>query len=93
MHRSLLHNHYNGHGRYLRGAYSARERLGRVHGALPCCGLETFQGRDRETAEESLLFYLAHFAQVDAIVTSVNAVGFFADAGPLPLFVSSHVSI
>ncbi|TVY27728.1 DNA-directed RNA polymerase II subunit [Lachnellula hyalina] len=34
---------------------------------------------------------LAHFAQVDAIVTSVNAVGFFADAGPLPLFVSSHL--
>ena len=31
-------------------------------------------------------------AQVDAIVTSVNQVGFFADAGPLPLFVSAHVS-
>jgi DNA-directed RNA polymerase II subunit RPB7 len=31
--------------------------------------------------------------QVDAIVTSVNQVGFFADAGPLPLFVSAHVSI
>lgn len=30
--------------------------------------------------------------QVDAIVTSVNQVGFFADAGPLPLFVSAHVS-
>lgn len=29
---------------------------------------------------------------MDAIVTSVNAVGFFADAGPLPLFVSAHVS-
>ncbi|KAM0181850.1 hypothetical protein ACHAPC_004001 [Botrytis cinerea] len=28
---------------------------------------------------------------VDAIVTSVNAVGFFADAGPLPLFVSAHL--
>jgi len=28
---------------------------------------------------------------VDCIVTSVNQVGFFADAGPLPLFVSSHL--
>ncbi|POS87147.1 RNA polymerase ii subunit 7 [Erysiphe pulchra] len=28
---------------------------------------------------------------VDAIVTSVNHVGFFADAGPLPLFVSAHL--
>ncbi|SZF04876.1 unnamed protein product [Blumeria hordei] len=28
---------------------------------------------------------------VDAIVTSVNQVGFFADAGPLPLFVSAHL--
>ena len=38
------------------------------------------------------LLYLAHvFLQVDAIVTSVNQVGFFADAGPLPLFVSAHV--
>lgn len=33
-----------------------------------------------------------HILQVDAIVTSVNQVGFFADAGPLPLFVSAHVS-
>jgi DNA-directed RNA polymerase II subunit RPB7 len=31
--------------------------------------------------------------QVDAIVTSVNQVGFFADAGPLPLFVSAHVGL
>ncbi|KAM3077490.1 DNA-directed RNA polymerase II subunit [Clarireedia jacksonii] len=28
---------------------------------------------------------------VDAIVTSVNSMGFFADAGPLPLFVSAHL--
>ncbi|CZT13181.1 probable DNA-directed RNA polymerase II chain Rpb7 [Rhynchosporium graminicola] len=28
---------------------------------------------------------------VDAIVTSVNQVGFFAEAGPLPLFVSAHL--
>jgi len=28
---------------------------------------------------------------LDAIVTSVNQHGFFADAGPLPLFVSSHL--
>jgi DNA-directed RNA polymerase II subunit RPB7 len=29
---------------------------------------------------------------VDAIVTNVNKMGFFADVGPLSVFVSSHVS-
>jgi len=28
---------------------------------------------------------------VDAIVNSVNKMGFFADVGPLPVFVSNHV--
>lgn len=31
------------------------------------------------------------YAQVDAIVSSVNRHGFFANAGPLRLFVSEHV--
>jgi len=30
-------------------------------------------------------------SQVDAIVSSVNRMGVFADVGPLPVFVSSHV--
>lgn len=30
--------------------------------------------------------------QVDAIVSSVNQMGVFADVGPLPVFVSNHVS-
>lgn len=30
---------------------------------------------------------------MDAIVKSVNQMGFFCDAGPLPIFVSAHVSI
>lgn len=29
--------------------------------------------------------------QLDALVTSVNRQGFFADVGPLPVFVSNHV--
>lgn len=33
----------------------------------------------------------SHNLQVDAVVNSVNAMGFFAEAGPLPLFVSVHV--
>ena len=31
------------------------------------------------------------FLQVDAIVSSVNRMGVFADVGPLPVFVSNHV--
>lgn len=30
--------------------------------------------------------------QVDAIVSSVNRMGVFADVGPLPVFISNHVS-
>lgn len=30
---------------------------------------------------------------VDAVVTTVNKMGFFADVGPLSVFVSSHVSM
>jgi len=30
--------------------------------------------------------------QVDGIVANVNKMGFFADVGPLSVFVSSHVS-
>lgn len=36
-------------------------------------------------------FTEANAAQVDAIVYSVNPHGFFAQAGPLRLFVSAHV--
>ena len=51
------------------------------------------QGRDgKEQAAEVGHTGRSQIMQVDAIVTSVNQVGFFADAGPLPLFVSSHVS-
>jgi DNA-directed RNA polymerase subunit E'/Rpb7 len=31
--------------------------------------------------------------QIDAIVVSVNQHGFFAEAGPLRIFVSSHVGV
>ena len=31
--------------------------------------------------------------QVDAIVSSVNREGIFADVGPLPTFVSKHVRL
>ncbi len=31
------------------------------------------------------------YLQVDAIVSSVNRMGVFADVGPLPVFVSNHV--
>ena len=31
--------------------------------------------------------------QVDAVVNSVNPQGFFAEVGPLSVFVSSHVSV
>jgi DNA-directed RNA polymerase subunit E'/Rpb7 len=30
---------------------------------------------------------------VDAVVTNVNKMGFFADVGPLSVFVSTHVSL
>ena len=33
------------------------------------------------------------YAQVDAIVSSVNRMGVFADVGPLPVFVSNHVCL
>jgi DNA-directed RNA polymerase subunit E'/Rpb7 len=39
-----------------------------------------------------LIRWADDYLQVDAIVKSVNHMGFFADAGPLPIFVSSHVS-
>lgn len=31
--------------------------------------------------------------QVDAIATSINAHGVFAEVGPLPVFVSNHVCL
>ncbi len=33
------------------------------------------------------------YAQVDAIVSSVNRMGVFADVGPLPVFVSNQVCV
>ena len=43
----------------------------------------------REATLELILY--RNLVQVDAIVTSVNKMGFFASVGPLPLFVSSNV--
>lgn len=50
-----------------------------------------FKGETVRYAARNSWWTRTHGLQVDAIVTSVNQVGFFADAGPLPLFVSSHV--
>jgi hypothetical protein len=42
-------------------------------------------------SSDPLLAACVDHSQVDAIVYTVNAHGFFAQAGPLRLFVSSHV--
>lgn len=40
-----------------------------------------------------MLFQGLTFAQVDAVVASINPQGFFAQAGPLQVFVSAHVCV
>lgn len=50
-----------------------------------------FKGEAVRRSGTRVSFAQANSAQVDAIVYSVNPHGFFAQAGPLRLFVSAHV--
>lgn len=49
-------------------------------------------GRSRRTGRGRSGTNLS-YGQVDAIVSSVNRMGVFADVGPLPVFVSNHVCL
>lgn len=56
--------------------------------------METVQRRDGRALEVQVFFgdkVMLKYVQVDAIVSSVNRMGVFADVGPLPVFVSNHV--
>lgn len=65
--------------------------------------MATIQGRDskfdsllRSVLVEAIFNELTAMflsRQVDGIVSSVNKMGFFAEVGPLTVFVSSHVSL
>jgi len=59
--------------------------------------METFQGRNGSLYMRPMGFGCAKagssYAQVDAIVSSVNRMGVFADVGPLPVFVSNQVCV
>lgn len=57
--------------------------------------MAAFQGRDGMAIMDPRLgkCAVADQSQIDAIVVSVNQHGFFAEAGPLRIFVSSHVRI
>ncbi len=95
MHWFVLHNMRHGCLRYLRGKSCTGQRGCRIHSALSSGRVEAFQGRNcrsriktephQSSAENGVS------SQVDAIVSSVNRMGVFADVGPLPVFVSSHV--
>jgi DNA-directed RNA polymerase II subunit RPB7 len=55
--------------------------------------MEAIQGRDRmkncSVVSDCRVANLS--VKVDAIVSSVNRMGVFADVGPLPVFVSNHL--
>lgn len=91
--RQLLHHLYHGHVRHFRGSDSAGQWAGRVHGRVSSGRLAAVQGRDGEAAALRTLREkeVADDGKVDAVVYSINPQGFFAQAGPLRLFVSAHV--